>query len=86
MSINTKAESLIIDKIQKIFILFLNKEKILSYHSQQDIISNMPNKGALQYINLFRGCNFLVSLVSNFAASEIGCSNPQIKTLLGPFR
>lgn len=55
VNINTKDESLMIDKIHSIFILLLIKEKILSYHNQQDIISSIPKRGATQYMKIFSG-------------------------------
>lgn len=72
--------------MEKIFILFVIRINILSYHIQHVNISKIPKSGPNQNIKIFRGWNLLASLVKSFIASEIGWSNPIMKTLLGPFR
>ena len=72
MSIKTKADRLMIAKIDRIFILLEIDLNLLSYHIQQAIINEIPKMGANQNINSLNGFILAVSLVRSLAASEIG--------------
>lgn len=44
------------------------------------------NRGPVRYIPIFRDVIFVLSLVSSFIASPIGCDRPWATTLVGPLR